>query len=132
MNRNIGLCIVFSVITCGIYAIYWFYKLTEDTNNLSGDNKTSPGMAVLFSLITCGIYTLYWSYKMGKQIAIAEANHGMPSNDESILYLILSVFGLSIVVYAILQSNINKMVPAIQWWKLIWKLKDFYFSLFLF
>ena len=114
MNRSVGLCIVFSIITCGIYSIYWFYKLTEETNRLSGDNTISPGLAILFSIITCGIYNIYWCYKMGKLIGVAQANHGLGSSDDSILYMILAIFGFSVIVYAILQSNINKMVPAVQ------------------
>ena len=29
-QRNIALCIVFSIITFGIYALYWFVCLTND------------------------------------------------------------------------------------------------------
>ena len=30
-ERNIVLCILLSIITCGIYEIYWFCTLTDDT-----------------------------------------------------------------------------------------------------
>lgn len=110
MQRNIGLSILFTFITFGIYGIYWFYKLTEETNSLSGDDTISPGLAILFSIITCGIYTLYWCYKMGQLIGVAREKHGYSKSDESILYLILSILGLDIVVYAIMQSHINDMV----------------------
>ena len=29
-ERNIVLCILLSIITCGIYGIYWFFTLTDD------------------------------------------------------------------------------------------------------
>ncbi len=112
MKRNIGLSILFTILTCGLYGIYWFYKLTEEVNELSEDYSTSPGLAILFSIITCGLYTLYWAYKMGKLIAVAKEKHGQSPNDESVLYLILSVLGLGIIVYAIMQSHINNMVQG--------------------
>ena len=51
-NRNIALCIVFSIITCGIYGIYWFIKITDETNSLVSENQTaSGGLAFLYSLL---------------------------------------------------------------------------------
>ena len=60
-NRNIALAIVFSIITCGIYGIYWFVVLTNDMNSLSTSDgfETSGGMALLFTIITCGIYGFF-------------------------------------------------------------------------
>lgn len=109
-KRSVGLSIFLSLITCGIYEIYWFVKLTNETNQLSGDHKTSGGMAFLLTLITCGIYSLFWSYKMGKKMQIAQSKAGMPASDNSVLYLILNFFGLIIVSQAIIQSEINSIV----------------------
>lgn len=35
-HRSIGLSIVLTIITCGIYGIYWFITLTNDSNVASG------------------------------------------------------------------------------------------------
>lgn len=40
-QRNIALCIVFSIITFGIYALYWFVCLTNDANQESGQQPYS-------------------------------------------------------------------------------------------
>lgn len=112
MKRNIGLCIVFSLLTCGIYALYWMYKLTEETNSLSGDSSTSPGLVILLSIVTCGIYTFYWAYKMGKQLQVAQEAAGLVSSDDSILYLVLQLLGMGIVAMAIMQSNVNKIAES--------------------
>ena len=58
--RSVGLCIVLSIITCGIYGFYWLYCLNEDVNEITERPGTSGGLVVVFSLITCGIYSLYW------------------------------------------------------------------------
>lgn len=31
-KRDIALAIIFTLITCGIYGIYWFFKLNDDVN----------------------------------------------------------------------------------------------------
>ena len=59
-RREIGLCILFTLITCGIYGIYWMIVLNDDVNEVVGDRTaTSGGMVFLFSLLTCGIYGIY-------------------------------------------------------------------------
>lgn len=110
--RNIGLSIFLSIITCGIYAIYWFVVLTNETNEASGHATDEPsgGIAFLFSLITCGIYGIYWAYKMGEKMNEAKAARNIPSDSNTgILYLILSVIGLQVIVYALIQNDMNKM-----------------------
>ena len=102
-SRNIGLAIFLSIITCGLYGIYWFIKITDEMNDLTGDfNATSGGMAFLFSLITCGFYSLYWAYKMGCKMddLTGKSNH-------AIMFVLFSLFGLAIVDYAIIQDTIN-------------------------
>ncbi|MCR5297346.1 MAG: DUF4234 domain-containing protein, partial [Clostridiales bacterium] len=31
-NRNIVVCIILSIVTLGIYGIYWFIKMTDESN----------------------------------------------------------------------------------------------------
>lgn len=67
-QRNIALCIVFSIITFGIYALYWFVCLTNDANQESGQtDATSGGVALLLTIVTCNIYGWFWAYKMGEK-----------------------------------------------------------------
>ena len=59
-ERNIGICILLWFVTCGIYTLYWVYKLNEEINRLS-DTKdgTSSGLVLLFDIISCGFYAWY-------------------------------------------------------------------------
>ena len=110
-QRNIVTCIILSIVTCGIYGIYWFIMLNDEVNTLNQDlNGTSGGMAFLFSIITCGIYSYYWLYKMGDKLDNIYLKAGKPQSSRGILYLILGLFGFSIVSYALMQDSINKIV----------------------
>ena len=40
-QRNIVVCILLSLVTCGIYGIYWMIVLNDETNALSGRQGTS-------------------------------------------------------------------------------------------
>lgn len=110
-RRDPVVAIILSIVTCGIYALYWFVCMTNDSNELADDpNATSGGMALLLGIVTCGIYLIYWNYKMGKKMYEIQLKNNVPATDNSILYLILSIFGLSIVNYFLIQSEINKFI----------------------
>ena len=109
-ERNIVTAIILSVVTCGIYGLYWMYALTEDTNHFATDpNPVSGGTALLLSIVTCGIYTWYWMYKRGEYIDNYYTQRGLPPQSNSILYLVLSICGLGIVSYCLMQSEVNKI-----------------------
>lgn len=112
-ERSIPLAIVLTIITCGIYGIYWFIVLTDDARLTSGDQQApSGGIAFLLTLITCGIYGIYWAYKMGKTLVMAESKNGVAVEDNSVLYLILQFVGLGIINYALMQNSLNVIARA--------------------
>ena len=84
-QRNIALCIVLSIVTCGLYGLYWYVCLTNDTNAAAGTEGPSGGVTLLLTIITCNIYSLYWGYKQGEKIDIIKQKHGQPSSNSNIL-----------------------------------------------
>lgn len=110
VKKNIAVCIVLSIVTCGIYGLYWLYTMAEDMRVLSGDAAApTGGMVLILSIVTCGIYLWYWLYKQGTYIEGMKAARGLPTGSSAILYLILALLGFSIVSYALLQNDINTL-----------------------
>ena len=109
-ERNIATCIILSIVTLGIYGIIWMIYLNDDSNRLQNDpNAQSGGMVVLLTIVTCGIYGIYWMYKRGEIIDNYYASKGSVKPNNAVVYLLLSLFGLSIVSSALLQSELNKV-----------------------
>lgn len=105
--RSIPLCILFSFITCGIYAIYWMIKMNDEINIIAGEPYATSGVMVfLLSIVTCGIYGYYWMYKMGERSDRIKGANG----NSGLLYLLLALFGLGIVSYCLIQDTINKAI----------------------
>ncbi len=116
-ERKITTNILLSIFTLGLYTIVWFITLTDDASSASEDSSMSGAIALLLTIITCGIYGIYWNYKMGKLLCSAKENVGLRATDNSILYLILSIlsfsiFGLEIVNYCLMQSELNDIANA--------------------
>lgn len=112
-KRDVVKAVIFSIITLGIYGIYWFVKMTDEINGSIGNPSDASGVtAFLLTLVTCGIYGFYWSYKKGEIIDNYYAGKGLPKPNNAVIYLVLSLFGLSIVAYALLQSELNKIAAG--------------------
>ncbi|HEY5561480.1 MAG TPA: DUF4234 domain-containing protein [Clostridiaceae bacterium] len=58
-QRSLTTLILLSIITCGIYSIYFWYTYNEDINLVcADDNDPNPNyiVVILLSAITCSIY----------------------------------------------------------------------------
>ncbi len=106
---NIAVGIILSIITFGIYGLYWQYKQMATLNGWLGRDEFSFGIWLLLTIVTCGIFALYYEYKMAKGIVEVQEIAGLrESNDLPLICLVLSIFGLWIVSVAIQQAEINK------------------------
>ena len=109
-KRNIALYIVLSIVTCGLFGLYWFCTLNDDTNKVSGHPEAIGGIvAILLTIVTCGIYSLFWMYNMGARIDEVKVKRGMPGGNTSTLYLVLTLFGLAWIAEIMLQAELNKL-----------------------
>ncbi len=109
-SKNIGVAILLSIITCGIYGIVWYINLVNDVNTVCQDEKSSQsgGTVFLLTLVTCGIYGIIWFYNAGKRMNTAGNKYNMTIGDNSVMYLVLMLFGLGIINYCLVQSDLNK------------------------
>ena len=110
-KRPLGTCLLLTLITCGIYGIYWMICMVDDLNAASYSNGApSGGTVFLLSLVTCGIYTLIWMYKAGEQLGRAkEYATGAPGGNNGILFLLLCLVGLGIIPYFMIQNDLNQI-----------------------
>ena len=103
-NRSVLAVVLLSIVTCGIYAIYWFYVMAEDMNAKDSTKQplTNLIVAILLGIITCGIYTIYWMFRFYEK---ADAITG---KNNYVVYFILTLFGFGIVSMALLQNDVNQ------------------------
>jgi hypothetical protein len=108
---DIATAIIFSLLTCGLYNIYWNYQQFEHMNKLLGRNEYDFWKWLLLSAVTCGLYHIYFEYKMGADLYEHMKGKGMEVNPNlALMGLGLSCFGLTIVADAIYQHELNRLV----------------------
>lgn len=110
-KRDILVSALLTIITCGIYGIFWFINIVDDLNYASGHTEEQSGVMVfIFSIITCNIYFLYWMYKAGDKVNEMKRRNGLPQDGSSgILYLLCCFLGGGIVTYCIIQNELNRV-----------------------
>ncbi len=111
-KRGIAEVIILSLVTCGIYAMYWIYAMSNDIKTYLDDETINPGLELLLTVVTCGIYGIYWYYKFGKLVCTCQEKANINVEDNSTVYIILAVFGLSIVNVGLMQNAMNLVIDA--------------------
>ena len=110
-NLSIPLYLILTLITCGLFNLYWNYKQMEACNALLKREDFKFIYWLLFSILTCGIYHIYYQYKMGAAIMEIQRNADKLIFDSlPIISCLATILGLSIVVDCIHQHEINKIV----------------------
>ncbi len=109
-------CLLLPFVTCGIYNLYMWVKMTKNSNTIAeacGEKKIMGFIpALLLGCITCGIFLIVWFIKFqAQQIAIAKANGTAtkPAQNAFVLFLLTLV---PIYSYIVLCDNHNRNVDA--------------------
>ena len=109
-QRNIVAYVLLTIVTCGLFGIYWFITLTDDANKISGHPEKMNGVvSLLLAIVTCGIWYLVWAYNLGKAIDEAKTNRGLPASGAGGIYLILTLVGCGFIAEIMAQSELNKL-----------------------
>ncbi len=94
--RNIFLVYLFSIITLGIYAIYWVVSTKNEINSKGGEVPTGW-------LLIVPIANIYWFYKYFEGFATK-----IKKDNNTLLWFILWIL-VAIIMPAIVQSELNKI-----------------------
>ena len=113
-RREPVLVAVLTIVTCGLYMLYWWYAVSKETKDSLGRQDINPAMEIVLSVLTCGLYSIYLCYKYPKLMLEMQDRAGMPRNDISTVSILLAAFGLGLVSVIIMQSELNNIWNAAQ------------------
>jgi hypothetical protein len=119
-KRSYAAVIVLTIITFGIYGLYFIYRLAKDMNTLcEGDGKKTRGLLFCFfiGLITIGIYNLVWLFMLGDRIQDNAPRYGLSFKESGGTILLWYLLGSFIIVgpfiaHYIIIKNINALAEA--------------------
>lgn len=120
-KRNPILVVVLMVITCGLYAIFWYYQIYKELKSFTNTTPTGNSYWIDFfiSIITCGLWGFYVDYKISKQLHEIRKQYNLSGDDSSNIVLILDVgslftlYFLFAITSAIQQDEWNQILEQI-------------------
>jgi protein-S-isoprenylcysteine O-methyltransferase Ste14 len=116
-KRSLALLILFSIITLGIYGLYWIHKLAKDVNAIcEWDGKKTGGLLkyLFFGLITLGIYAWVWLFLLGDRLQDTAPRYGLTFKESGGIILLWYLLGSFIIVgpfvaMYIIIKNVNAL-----------------------
>jgi heme/copper-type cytochrome/quinol oxidase subunit 2 len=116
-KRSLLTLILLSIVTFGIYGLYWIYKLAKDLNAMcEGDGKKTSGLLFVFfiTLITFGIYFFFWVFAVGDRIQDNGPKYNLNFKESGSTVLLWYLLGAFIIVgpfiaYHIIIKNTNAL-----------------------
>ena len=111
IKKSIPTAIILSLITCGIYGLVWIYSIMKKIRLLNKDSSGIAGEFLCFLFVT--FYAFYWYYTRGARLAEGAGKHGVTLTNNGIMYLLLSVFGLSIISTCLMQNDLNTVADVL-------------------
>ncbi len=112
-SANIAFYLIFTILTFGIFNLYWNFRQMRSCNELLGRQEFSFGLWLLLVIVTCGLYHLYYQYTMGAAINEIQRLQDLPETDGlPVLSLIAAVLGVGVVADCIHQHELNAIDDA--------------------
>jgi hypothetical protein len=116
-KRGLAGMILLSIVTFGIYGLYWIYALAKDVNTIcEGDGQTTGGLLkyLLLGMITFGIYDIVWLYMLGDRLQDNGPKYNITIKESGGTILLWSILGSFIIVgpfiaLHILIKNVNAL-----------------------
>jgi len=98
--------ILLSIITCGIYSLYWHYVIMDDLNKAANREIINP-VLFLILLIVCGPFIYYIWYTVDRNLSDISRAEGTQYKENFILWLILSLMcgiGVYVAMYQLSEA----------------------------
>ena len=108
-KREVVTVVLFSIITCGLYSIYWDY-VTMQALDEEGQSSNMPFIAQ-FLLLFFYVGYIFFALNANANINAIRERRGLLAKDNLVLFIILAVF-CPIALNAVVQSEINAIVDA--------------------
>ena len=99
-----------TIITLGIYGLYWFYKVNEEIRRYTKDDTISPGRSLLAvipgALIIVPPFIAY--YNTANHVVDMEQRRGIASQISPVLVVVLGIV-LWLGMGAYVQEHLNRV-----------------------
>ena len=110
-TADLGRSVILSIVTLGVYGLIWEWHMVKNMRIIEGQDPENIKKEFLL-LILVPFYFIFWYYKHSQSYVQACRDDGYDMEDRSTIFLILAIFGLSIVDLCLMQEDCNKLADG--------------------
>ena len=107
-NRSVATVIILSIVTCGIYMLYWFWVAINELYNAGHKSIADLSPVIQFILMFFYVGGIFFAINAEDNLNEARTAKGLPTTDNKVLYIILALV-IPIVLVALVQTEMNKL-----------------------
>lgn len=104
-RRNVGSCVILTILTCGIFGIVWLVKICKDLGRLHGDENPVGSEVLLYLFVP--FYSVYWGYSKGKQMYEDSKKRGGNLTNRKNIYLVMNLIFMQLFTLGFIQTQLN-------------------------
>ena len=101
-DRGVGMYILLSIVTFGIYHLVFHYIVGEDVNTIAKkhDNQRTMNyvLAYILGILTFGIFILVWYHGLSNRVGTELNRRGIPNDFSAATFWLWHVLGSLIIV----------------------------------
>lgn len=105
-KRGVASVIIFTLISCGIYSLYWVWQVMKAFDDEVGPGKLNAAVILILCLLTGPIGWTLFGYAANQSLNKLREKKGLPTVDNEILYIIIGLF-IPIVLIGLVQNEVN-------------------------
>ena len=96
-----------SLVTLGLYLIYWYHAVYKEWSALTGRTPTGNGyvLDLVLTIVTCGVWGIYVDYRISQEISAYRVSRALQDNDTTVAVLILDIAAYVTVSITYLVSS---------------------------
>jgi hypothetical protein len=98
--------LILSLVTCGIYGVYWYWLRTKEINDFMGRQVINP--MFVFPGCLCPPLLIFVAYLFAKALPEVQKKAGVEAKDEFVIHFLLLWF-VSFVGQYLYQQKLNEV-----------------------
>ena len=108
-ERSVVGVIILTIVTCGIYGIYWTYDSISSMEQVSGHESSIGAVVILLLVLLFGpVGYLLFGMAADEQLNYIKTMRGGQAVDNKVMYMLLGFF-IPIVLIPIVQDEVNRL-----------------------
>lgn len=105
-KRSVAAVIILSIVTCGIYSLYWHWCAINELHEAGKSSNMEPIIQFLLFFVYVG--GILFGINATENLNAIRRSKGIPEKDDKVLYIVLYII-FPIAAMALIQNEMNAL-----------------------